>query len=82
MGMYDSVFVQCPGCRRMIEFQSKTGDCLLKKYHSNSVPLNIAVALDGAYKECSDCGTIVKIESQQKIPRVKMSVETENSDWD
>jgi hypothetical protein len=41
MGMYDSVMVRCPKCRKKHEFQSKSGDCLLKVYKLEDCPEDV-----------------------------------------
>jgi len=43
MGMYDTVHVICPSCKKLIEFQTKAGVCELKNYSSSSVPPEVAL---------------------------------------
>lgn len=62
MGMFDSVFAECPKCGKDVEFQSKAGDCLLSKYRiPGDVPGEIAEDLDGEIGQC-ECGHMVLIE--------------------
>jgi len=32
MGLFDIIFVKCPSCEEILEFQSKGGECVLEKY--------------------------------------------------
>jgi hypothetical protein len=60
MGMYDSVVAHCPCCGKVLEFQSKAGDCLLRGFHLDEVPRQIAFDLDGSVTRCS-CGQYIRI---------------------
>jgi hypothetical protein len=62
MGLYDSLYVNCPDCERKIEFQSKAGDCGLSRYFLEDVPAPILADLNGETMEC-ECGTTVEIVS-------------------
>jgi len=42
MGMFDSVMIKCTKCDKMIEVQSKAGDCCLNEYPEYAVPVEIA----------------------------------------
>ena len=83
MGMFDSVFVDCPKCGKMIEFQSKGGDCELRRYHSRSVPPDIALSLDGSKDHC-DCGAVVVLKHPNPNTRVEMLVIVQGNiaNWD
>ena len=72
MGMFDSLIVQCPGCGKDVEFQSKAGDCLLKVYNLSSVPLAIAHDLDGEEDVCLNCHTKFTIQPTFNITTVAM----------
>jgi hypothetical protein len=52
MGMFDSVVVRCPKCRRGMEFQSKAGECILAQYAPEDAPLEITNALSDETQEC------------------------------
>ena len=56
MGMFDSVYVECPVCGKHVEFQSKAGACLCKSYKQDQVPTIIALDLDGDTEFCRNCG--------------------------
>lgn len=61
MGMFDSVYVDCPKCGTDIEFQSKAGDCILGTYNLNNAPQEILEDIEGDVEECHKCGETVKI---------------------
>ena len=67
MGMYDSLWVECPRCNTQIEFQSKAGDCDLRDYNIQNVPPEIA--LDCKYDEelCPDCEEYIKLNVQSIV---------------
>lgn len=60
MGMFDSVWAECPKCHRQVEFQSKAGNCLLEDYTLDKVPLIIADDLVGKSRHC-ECGAVCTI---------------------
>ena len=59
MGMFDSVFYDCP-CGATVEWQSKAGECCMGAFSPGEVPLAIAGDLHGECQQC-DCGRISKI---------------------
>lgn len=69
MGMFDSLFVNCPHCGAVNEFQSKAGECILGAYRINSVPVAIAAELEGARESCIECKRIMILETLTDIPR-------------
>ncbi len=84
MGMFDSVYANCPKCGKSLEFQSKEGPCELKKYHQNSVPPVVALDLSGKYGDTTICcDTEWKLVGQlpKRVTMVCASVE-EDEEWD
>lgn len=78
MGMFDSVIVPCIKCNKdSIEFQTKVGDCILKEYTPNHVPMVIALALDGTSESCRTCGHTVTLHMPMKINEICMVVEND-----
>ena len=61
MGMFDSIWFECPQCTEMIEVQSKMGDCVLKDISSDAVPLGIADDILGEQAYCHKCGSVWKV---------------------
>ena len=72
MGCYDSVNIPCPTCGEMVEFQSKAGDRCLDTYEYSSVPVEIAIDLDGASSWCKCCGTRFSVHVSEKPKTVSM----------
>jgi hypothetical protein len=60
MGLFDSVIVKCPRCGADCEFQSKSGDCVLRRYNVDDVPMRIAADIDGEDFSCN-CGLRFKL---------------------
>ena len=54
-GMYDSFDIKCPKCGRDLEFQSKSGECMLSRYTPDDLPVGIAVGINGDIVECQFC---------------------------
>lgn len=64
--MFDSVIVPCPKCGKVHLFQSKSGDCLLRKYELAHAPLNILtdVLIEVNHRPTPyvcDCGAFIAI---------------------
>jgi hypothetical protein len=89
MGCYDSVFVKCPECGKLLEFQSKAGKCRMDKYKHTNVPAVVAIDLIGKDEEgfpydlehC--CNKTWYLEAE--IPRVSMRLKKWSKDeeeWD
>lgn len=73
MGTFDSVYAPCPTCDKMVEFQSKAGECRMKRYHYTSAPPVIAADLNGRKKTCA-CGTELTLSMAGCVTRVRMEV--------
>jgi hypothetical protein len=71
MGLYDTVYVGCPKCGRVLDFQSKAGERKMCRYNGKTVPANIATDVDKQVKTC-DCGSRVKIVLENPVPRQRM----------
>lgn len=79
MGMYDSVVISCSKCKQdTIEFQTKVGDCMLREFSADSVPMEIALALDGISESCGTCGHTVTLYMPMRIDKVCMVVKEEH----
>lgn len=55
MGLYDTVRFVCPHCASRTEVQTKAGECRLKSYPQNKVPLRLAAALQAQPAEVTAC---------------------------
>lgn len=63
MGMFDSLNTECPKCGNDIEFQSKSGECLLTNYNKK-FPLSaqVAVGMNGDIVRCQFCKKRIRLE--------------------
>lgn len=70
--MFDSVIVPCPKCSKIHLFQSKSGDCLLRKYELAHAPLDVLLDVNRHAPYDCDCGAklAVRVETQASIVEV------------
>ena len=54
MGMYDSIWVNCPKCKKESEFQSKGGDCFLANYTLENCPNDVLKDANRLIKKIKD----------------------------
>jgi len=73
MGMFDSLYVNCPKCKKQLEFQSKSGECLLSVYTKESLTPQVAIGMNGDIVKCKSCGNSFKLECEipQKVVKCK-----------
>lgn len=65
MGMFDSVYVNCPACKARVELQSKAGDCMLNDFELfNAPPIIQADLARYSPYECTSCGYLMNIHTQ------------------
>jgi len=64
MGMFDSLYVNCPKCKKQLEFQSKSGECLLSVYTKESLTPQVAIGMNGDIVKCKSCGNSFKLECE------------------
>jgi hypothetical protein len=56
MGLFDSVYVDCPHCGVKTELQSKAGECCLNRYTLDTAPVEVLVDLMNYEDDCDACG--------------------------
>lgn len=61
MGMFDSICLKCPSCGRELEFQSKTGSCMLDRYDEKNLPIYVAAGINDTIVSCV-CGVNVQFQ--------------------
>ncbi len=61
MGMFDSLIISCPKCDGHIEFQSKSGECILRNYTQDNLPTEVAIGMNGDIESCRSCKHSVKL---------------------
>lgn len=64
--MFDSLILKCPVCKKDLEFQSKSGPCMLTIYKKTDLPIEVAVGLKYDVIECQFCRT--NFELKMNIP--------------
>lgn len=69
MGMFDSVFVECPACGKRLEFQSKSGRCHLDEFTLWNAPTEVVAGTDDV--ECKKCGRTWKLVLPPVTPIVR-----------
>lgn len=64
MGMFDKIYVQCPGCGGETECQSKSGPCQLERYKLESAPTKVVAGILGGlgWTVCDHCERELIIE--------------------
>lgn len=71
MGLFDSVWVECP-CGTDVEFQTKVMPSPhLETYPLHAVPSLIADDLNGATEECETCGRHLRLHAPWAPPPVR-----------
>ena len=61
MGMFDSVRVKCPNCNNELEFQSKSGPCILESFDGEKIHLMVAIGCNEDIILCRKCKKKVQI---------------------
>jgi hypothetical protein len=57
MGLFDSVWIDCPNCGRPVEFQSKAdGDPCCRRFSLDDAPTHILTDILNAPEHCMGCG--------------------------
>jgi hypothetical protein len=56
MGMFDSVYVECPKCQQPVEIQSKAGECFCNSYKLDNAPNEILCDIMNEPEYCRSCG--------------------------
>jgi len=71
MGMFNYIMVDCPECgeREAGEFQTKSGTCLLMRFHISHVPEGEVDGIKGRSTTCTNCGHKITIENEKAIKK-------------
>lgn len=75
MGMFDSLYVNCPECGNELEFQSKSGECFCSSYKKGSLTPQVAIGMDGDVVRCQFCNYRIKLICNIPI-KVKIKLES------
>lgn len=67
MGVFDSVWVECPKCKHENEFQSKSGACILANYTLEQCPPDVLLNINRhSPKKCEECKTLYEVDINTK----------------
>jgi hypothetical protein len=61
MGMYDTVWVNCPKCGEPYDMQTKIGECRLHEYSIHTAPLELLLHLSKESIVCPKCNTLYNL---------------------
>ena len=67
MGMFDEVMVKCPSCEEITLFQSKAGECALRTYSLDNVPIEILGDMASRDHYCNHCGKRLAVTFKYQI---------------
>ena len=56
MGLYDSLFMQCPGCHAQNGLEFQGGGDSLREFTPVDVPNALLMSMDGDRAKCRECG--------------------------
>ena len=82
MGMFDSIFLDCPTCGERLELQSKAGECQLHVYSPDEVPIIIAEDLKRGAICCEKClkaWRVKEIPENRKTTRLMLCEEVDDA---
>lgn len=66
MGMFDTVWVNCPKCGDELSFQSKSGDCVLANYKLENAPKDVMYNVNRHSPIKCECGRKYKIDIDKR----------------
>jgi hypothetical protein len=67
MGMFDSLYVDCPNCGTTVEFQSKAGNCSCEDFNITNVPPEIALDCKDDVELCPNCSIDIGLNVQSIV---------------
>lgn len=69
MGMYDTVYANCPKCGEPNGFQSKSGECLLQAFSLDECPDNVLSDVNRhnpSHCEADDCDAMLSVDIENR----------------
>lgn len=66
MGLFNSIYVNCPKCDELVEFQTKSGSCILSSFHISDVPKEELKGIMGDEVMCDNCGYVVSVGKNEE----------------
>ena len=68
--MFDSVWVNCPICKKINEFQTKSGECILNNYSLKNCPKIVLEDINRHSPYHCECGAIYEINIKYRKTRL------------
>jgi hypothetical protein len=68
MGLFDSTMVPCHNCGKLVEFQSKAGDCEMYRYTLEDAPTEILRDIVNCPEYCRACDRWLALLSPELPP--------------
>lgn len=68
MGVFNTIWVDCPRCDKPVEFQSKSGSCSMASYHITRMPVEDFSGIAGDQVCCDHCGFVVGVKDSRDMP--------------
>lgn len=82
MGCFDSVMVPCPKCGEKREFQTKSGECLLKVYDLGAAPPDVMQDVNRhAPHHCEKCNVYFEVSGPLEGGYSVIEVPGPERDW-
>lgn len=70
MGMFDTVSVKCPSCKKKHEFQSKSGECFLGYYKLKNCPDDVLLDVNRHSPVTCKCGTLFEVNINKRKTKI------------
>ncbi len=67
MGLFDEVCTQCPHCGADMDWQSKAGECVMRRYSLGDCPTEIGRDLKDTLMECDNCKRVFKFTFEEIV---------------
>lgn len=72
MGMYDTAYLPCAKCGKLVGFQSKSGQCILGEHVYPDIPVEILKDLKRDYNtQCGSCGAFLAVVIEVNVYTVQ-----------
>jgi len=68
--MFDSLIIKCPVCKSDLEFQSKSGPCMLYTFTRKDLTPDVAIGIMDDIVECQYCENHILLKTNIHIPKI------------
>jgi len=70
MGMFNTIYIECPKCKKRIGAQTKSGTCLLDGWNLENAPNQEIRGILGETYHCQ-CGHVIQVNEDTE-PEIKI----------